>query len=413
MAFTKAVQVADLITRNVLPGVVVSIGEAQGLPGIEVVVKGFSHPDDGMSRLWHIDLIGQSGMMLDLTITGLGKIGFSFRGASPLMRGVLTQPLSRVEVAQMRAKQREIDNKKEKAQFKAELQAETLLEQESRSKAVEELQDEITGLREMIDDIALMPQPRGPQGRPGRDGVDGKDGTVLDLSEAELADLGNVLDVQAQDKQVLTYKDGKWQPLFVEKFSGNIYAGGSGGSGGGTGPGSFTLQQRNRNDLAAAPINTLTEVTTLSFDTDSGFEVEDLGNGEAFIKMNSSFAPWLVDGQPTLDPTGEEPVEFVGTAGLTITTDDTTTPKQIIFSTGGGGVGIEEAPQDGLAYVRRNGQWIRLDAAIRALVEGGNMTTGDSTAIESTHKDGGDFDTGASEANLPLDVDDLDGGLIS
>ena len=84
----------------------------------------------------------------------------------------------------------DIENKKEKAQFKAELQAETLLEQESRSKAVEELRDEITGLREMIDDIALMPQPRGPQGRAGRDGVDGKDGTVLDLSEAELADLG-------------------------------------------------------------------------------------------------------------------------------------------------------------------------------------------------------------------------------
>ena len=264
----------------------------------------------------------------------------------------------------------------------------------------------------MIDDIALMPQPRGPQGAPGRDGVDGKDGSVLDLSEAELKDLGDVLDVEAQDRQVLTWKDGKWQPLYVPTMSGNIYPGG-GGSGGSTGSGSFTLQQRDRGDLTAPPINTLTEVTTLSFDTDSGFEIEDLGNGEAFIKMNSSFAPWLVNGQPTLDPTGEEPVEFVGTAGLTITTDDTTTPKQIIFSTGGGGIGIEEAPLNGYAYVRRNGQWIRLDYAIRALVEGGNMTTGDSTAIESTHKDGGDFATGASEANLPLDVDDLDGGVIS
>ena len=115
MAFTKAIQVADLIKRNVLPGVVVSVGEAQGSPGIEVVVKGFSHPDDGMSRLWIIDLIGSSGMMLDLVITGLRKAGFEFRGAAPLMRGVLTQLLSRVEIAQMRAKQRELDSKKEKA----------------------------------------------------------------------------------------------------------------------------------------------------------------------------------------------------------------------------------------------------------------------------------------------------------
>ncbi len=87
MAFTKAAEVAGLVKRHVLPGVVISLGEAQGVPGIEVVVKGFSHPEDGMSRVWYIHLLGQSGMMLDLIIRGLRKAGFEMSGSAPLMRG--------------------------------------------------------------------------------------------------------------------------------------------------------------------------------------------------------------------------------------------------------------------------------------------------------------------------------------
>ena len=51
--------------------------------------------------------------------------------------------------------------------------------------------------------------------------------------------------------------------------------------------------------MTAAPTGTIANVTTLSFDTDSGFEVVDLGNGtqEAFVKLNSTFNPWHVDGQ--------------------------------------------------------------------------------------------------------------------
>jgi hypothetical protein len=73
MAFSKAAEVASLVARSVLPGVVVSIGAPQGAQGIEVVVRGFTHPEDGMSRVWHIHLLGQSGIMLELTIRGLRK----------------------------------------------------------------------------------------------------------------------------------------------------------------------------------------------------------------------------------------------------------------------------------------------------------------------------------------------------
>lgn len=124
----------------------------------------------------------------------------------------------------------------------------------------------------------------------------------------------------------------------------------------------LTVQQRDREDLAAAPTNVIQNVSTISFDTDSGFVVEDLGNGtqEAFVKINSTFNPWHVDGQTTLDATGEEPVEFVAGPGITITTDETASPKQIIFeSTAAGGDGyLGEAPQDGKQYVRENGAWV-------------------------------------------------------
>ena len=551
MAFTKAAEVANLVKRHVLPGVVISLGAAQGVPGIEVVVKGYSHPEDEMSRVWHIHLLGQSGMMLDLIIRGLRKAGFEMSGSAPLMRGTLTQVLSRAEVAKMRQAQRDADRSQKEILQKAEIQAAATVAHATNSE-LETLRSEVDRLKEMIEDMALMPTPRGARGPAGINGKDGAD-AIANLESAALGDIGDVSDEEPLDRMVLTWKDGKWRPWRAPFRSiSQIHAAGGGGGGEGTpgpqgpqgepgidgrsayelaviggfvgtetewldslrgaagldgsdglsayqlavnagfggteqewldslqgeagetayelavaegftgtqtewieslrgadgadglsayelavaggfvgteaewleslvgppgedatgGSGSITVQQRDRDNMSNPPTGTITNVSTLSFDTDSGFEVVDLGNGtqEAFVKLNSTFNPWHVNGQTTLDATGEEPVEFVGTTGITITTDATTDPKQIIFSTGGGGIGIEEAPLDGSAYVRRNGQWESLTAAIRALVEGGNFTTGETDAYESTYRDGGNFNTGASEANMPLDVWQMDGG---
>ena len=460
MAFTQAKQVAELVKRHVLPGVVVSVGKAQGAP-LEVVIRGFRHPEDGLSRLWLIDLIGQSGVMLDMVIIGLRKAGFEMSGAAPLMRGVLTQMLTRVEIAKMRAREREVEKKKEKAEFKAELQAETLIAQQDVSKEIEGIRDEITGLREMFDDIALMPAPRGKQGPAGRDGVDGKDGSVVELSEAKLSDLGDVLDAVPEERQVLTYKDNKWQPLYVPTLSGNIYPGGGSGEGGtGTPFEGFTVSERSYNfgdpvSSAGPAQNTITGITKLSFNTESGFRLTDLGNNEALLNMNSSFNPWSVTGEDTLDATGEEPIEFVAGSGMTIRTDTTTTPQQIIFESSGGGGGggaveiddlndvdtetnppaigqvlvwngsnwvpggtgtgggIAEAPVDNLPYVRINAQWVKLADALQLLIDGSNLTTGQTDASRNVHMDGGDFNTGDTESNQLLDAEMLDGGDFS
>lgn len=489
MAFTKASEVASLVKRHVLPGVVISLGAAQGVPGIEVVVKGYSHPEDGMSRVWHIHLLGQSGMMLDLIIRGLRKAGFEMSGSAPLMRGTLTQVLSRAEVAKMRQVARDAERSKKEILQKAEIQAAATVAHATNSE-LETLRSEVDRLKEMIEDMALMPTPRGARGPAGRDGQDGAD-AIANLESAVLGDIGDVSDETPLDRQVLTWRDGKWRPWRIPFRSiSQIHAAGGGGGGNGTqgpagpqgpqgepgadglsayqvavnagfvgteqewldslqgeagqtayelaveqgfvgtqeewieslrgedgqdgtgGSGSLTVQQRERDDLSAAPTNVVTNVSTLSFDTDSGFEVQDLGNGslEAFIKMNSTFNPWHVDGQTTLQATGEEPVEFVGGPGVTITTDATTDPKQIIFETSGGADGgIPEAPLDQRYYVRFMGTWVDLQTALAHLMvgdggaftpeaDGGDFTANEASTVTAQVFDGGDFTAGTSDA---------------
>ena len=46
--------------------------------------------------------------------------------------------------------------------------------------------------------------------------------------------------------------------------------------------------------------NTVTNITGLRFDSDSGFDVTDLGAGNAKIQINSTFKYWNVDGNPGL-----------------------------------------------------------------------------------------------------------------
>ena len=102
--------------------------------------------------------------------------------------------------------------------------------------------------------------------------------------------------------------------------------------------------------------------------------------------------------------------------GIAITTDATSNPKKIKWETSGtASGGIPEAPMDGKAYVRLNGAWVLLAHAVRALVDGSNVTTGDSEAFQATQVDGGNLDTGASDAFMPLNVNDTDydGGVIT
>lgn len=329
MAYSRAIEVANLIRTMLLPGVMVSVGESVGGGQLEVVVRGFRDPEDGMSRVWYVDLIGPSGMELDLTITALRKLGFDLTGASPLITGRLSQPLTRDQLNLKTTKAAAEKQAVDRANLKAEIAAETSIA----TAGIEELRDEVERLKQLIEDMALMPQPRGPVGPAGEAGRDGLDGVPLQLNDASISDLGDVSGIPPEEQNVLTWVNGEWTPA-KPKFTSISSIAGGGGGGGGT---SLTVQSRNRENLTDEPTNVVENVAALSFDTDSGFVVEELPDGtqEAFIKLNSTFNPWHVDGQDELDATGEEPVEFVAGAGVEIITDATSEPKKIIFKTTG------------------------------------------------------------------------------
>jgi hypothetical protein len=66
-------------------------------------------------------------------------------------------------------------------------------------------------------------------------------------------------------------------------------------------------------------------VSSLIFDANTGFNVTDNGNGEVFVDLGSSFAPWYIDGQDDLIPNGEESLEIIAGPGIAITTKATAT----------------------------------------------------------------------------------------
>lgn len=78
--------------------------------------------------------------------------------------------------------------------------------------------------------------------------------------------------------------------------------------------------------------NSVPNVSGLLFDTTTGFNVTDLGNGNALITLGSSFKTWEVAGQTSLVAVGEDTVQFVDGNNIVITTNALSTPQQIKFS---------------------------------------------------------------------------------
>ena len=79
-------------------------------------------------------------------------------------------------------------------------------------------------------------------------------------------------------------------------------------------------------------VETITGVTTLSFDADGGFDVVDQGSGQVKVTMNSTFKYWEVAGQTTIVASGLDTIKFVPSNGISITTNTTANPKEIGFS---------------------------------------------------------------------------------
>ena len=309
---------------------------AIGDGSIQIVYK---HPpvidESGFFRTWTVEvLIVDDDAYNGLIIKSLESLGFDCSRRGDQITATLDDPIT---ASERQAMEDEATEKRQVAKAAAADRREDLL-----IATLEAMQAKIDELEEKLELFTLVKPKagKGAKGDPGAPGTPGRDGRDLEASETRLQDLQDVSDDIPKQGNVLMYQEStdSWELRFPpQSMSGG---GGGGAGGGGT---ALTVQSRNRDNLTADPTNIVANVSAISFDTDSGFVVEELPNGtqEAFIKLNSTFNPWLVDGQPTLDATGEEPVEFVGGAGITISTDDTTEPKQIRFSvTEGSGVQV-------------------------------------------------------------------------
>ena len=81
-------------------------------------------------------------------------------------------------------------------------------------------------------------------------------------------------------------------------------------------------------------IGPVTSVSEIIFDSETGFNITDAGGGKVFVDLGSSFSPWYVDGQTTLEPDGEESIEIIAGDGIQLTTSNTAT---------GDGVGLSKS----------------------------------------------------------------------
>ena len=85
---------------------------------------------------------------------------------------------------------------------------------------------------------------------------------------------------------------------------------------GGSGNGSISVNAESSSTRIIS--TTIANVTSLNFDTDSGFSVSDLGNGAVLVGMNSTFKYWKVNGVLELTAQGLDTVNFIAGTGTNI-----------------------------------------------------------------------------------------------
>lgn len=98
-------------------------------------------------------------------------------------------------------------------------------------------------------------------------------------------------------------------------------------------------------------------INTLRFDADSGFDVTDLSNGVVKVGMNSTFKTWKVDGQDDLVASGLDSVTFVAGNNMDISTNTTAGgEKQIIFHGSGSGSSSGGSSSGGSSTINNKNQ---------------------------------------------------------
>jgi hypothetical protein len=170
-------------------------------------------------------------------------------------------------------------------------------------------------------------------------------------------------------------------------------------------PGSLTVSLIDATNIVSSP---LTNITAIRFDTDSGFDITDLGSGAVKVGMNSTFKTWKVDGQSDLVATGLDTIEFIAGSGMLITTDTLSDPKSITFKTVDKTVTLY---QDGLleptiGTVRwYNPQTVNINKITARLAEAADSTVTVIVKKNGTNVQTLNFSTGSVKQTATVNID--------
>lgn len=82
---------------------------------------------------------------------------------------------------------------------------------------------------------------------------------------------------------------------------------------------------------------TVSNVKSLLFDTDTGFNITEVSTGVVKVSLNSTFKTWKVTGQSDLVASGEDTIQFVAGSGVSITTNPNAATKTITINASGVG----------------------------------------------------------------------------
>ena len=204
-----------------------------------------------------------------------------------------------------------------------------------------------------------------------------------------LADLLDTDTSGALDGYILVYNGttGIWEA--------QPNSGGGGGGGGGSSQCDGILDGGNADNGTANGVDCISSIDDLG-DVDTGTDAPDIG--DALIWDGTNWVPGV---------SGE--VEEAPQDGQQYARQD---GEWEVVESGSGDV--EEAPMDNNFYVRQNGSWVNmihalaaLGVAVDQLADGGNFTTGESSALNGVIYDGGNFTTGLSAA---INNEILEGG---
>lgn len=200
---------------------------------------------------------------------------------------------------------------------------------------------------------------------------------------------------------------GAWSSKVLVNYQGNLTAAGEVLAQGGIRFSDGSLQTSAGQGFTVSEITTGTVsneiegVQILRFDTNSGFELTDLGSGAVQVGMNSTFKYWQVAGQPTLIAEGLDTVEIIAGAGMTITTNNTATTKTIRFEALAGG---------GLGNFEINGsQFYNTNPDQTTVFKNFNTSTGNLHFISFPAKNADPGQNTAIQSNTGIDITTAEG----